>query len=477
MRPKSDPKVKVVQAKLKLFNSRSRQIEDFIPRQGNQVGLYTCGPTVYSYAHIGNMRAYVFADTLRRALINFGYELTHVMNITDVGHLTDDADSGDDKMELGAKREGLTAWDVAQKYTDAFFEHAGELNITKPDVICKATDHIGEQIKMVQDLEARGFTYSTADGVYFDTSKFTDYAKFARLDVEGLNEGHRVEASDKKQKTDFALWKLSNPEDKRAMEWDSPWGRGFPGWHIECSAMATHFLGTQFDIHTGGIDHIPVHHTNEIAQAECALEVHPWVNFWMHCEFLVIEDAEKMSKSLGNVLTVASLKDEGVDPRAYRLLLLQSHYRKQLKFSMENLKSAQKFLSRLVASVDLIKNADEEPLGAAETYVETLYAAIADDLSTPTAVAQLGAMLDDEKLAPGQKRAAWQRFESLLGLELQNPIMQSQAPNEVLEYLAQRNQARKDKNWGEADRLRDLIHQAGYEILDGGDGSSSVRKK
>jgi cysteinyl-tRNA synthetase len=337
-------------APLRLFNSLTRELETFSPIHPGEARVYSCGPTVYNYPHIGNMRAYVFADVLGRTLSWKGYQLTHVINITDVGHLTGDTDDGDDKLEVAAKKEGLDAWAVAKRYTDAFFQHAALLNIKRPKIICKATDFIKEQIAMVQELESKGFTYRTDDGIYFDTAKFPKYPDFARLDVKGLQEGHRVDAADKRAKTDFALWKFSNPKEKRQMEWSSPWGTGFPGWHIECSAMAMKFLGPQFDIHTGGVDHIPIHHTNEIAQSECATGLAPFVKYWMHGEFLIIEGDEKMSKSLGNTLTVGTLEEKGFPPLGYRVLILQSHYRKQLRFSYENLVGAVKAYERLTAA-------------------------------------------------------------------------------------------------------------------------------
>jgi cysteinyl-tRNA synthetase len=470
-----------VSANLRLFNTLTRQTETFVPLKPGQVGMYTCGPTVYSYAHIGNMRTYIFADTLRRVIELAGYKLTHVMNITDVGHLTDDADAGDDKLEVGARREGLTAWDVAKKYTDAFFDHAGKLNIKRAHIVCKATDHIPEQIAMVHDLEKRGFTYVTDDGVYFDTSRFPAYGKFARLDIEGLQQGHRVEAGAKRQKTDFALWKFSKPEEKRAMEWDSPWGRGFPGWHIECSSMASKFLGQTFDIHTGGVDHIPIHHTNEIAQSECATGQHPFVRFWLHGEFLVIEDAAKMSKSLGNFTTVDTLVEKGFDPLAYRLLCLQSHYRKQLKFSYDNLLAAQKSYERLHQTTLGLKRAGAPAtlLGKkAEGYRHEMTEAAYNDLNMPQVTAALFTLLDDAALAPAEKLALSGFADSLLGLDLlaERQVKTDDVPADLLALLKLRNDSRAAKDWAEADRCRAAIAARGYEILDSPQGSTLKRR-
>jgi len=474
-----------VAEKLRLYNTLSRKLEDFEPRLAGQVGLYSCGPTVYSYAHIGNMRSYIFADTLRRALETLGYAVTHVMNITDVGHLTDDADAGEDKLELGSRREGVTAWDIARKYTDAFFEHADKLNIKRPTVVCKATDFIPEQIAMIRTLEDKGYTYRTADGIYYDTSRFAAYTQLGRLDVEGLREGARVDVGEKRHKTDFALWKFSKPGDvRRQMEWDSPWGRGFPGWHLECSAMSIKFLGEQFDIHTGGVDHIPIHHTNEIAQSEAATGKTPFVRYWLHGEFLVIDDAEKMSKSLGNVLTVATLEERGYNPLAYRLLVLQTHYRKQLHFSLETLAAAQRGYERLNQQVLRLKG---EAAGngakvsvlqpAAAAYRRSFREALANDLGTPQILATLHGLLEDQLIPAGEKLALVAEIDQTLGLDLFQEHGTSEViPAELEELLRRRNEARSGKSWAEADRLRQEIADRGYEILDSVAGSTLKRK-
>lgn len=474
--------VGTTESTLRLFNSLSRQVEDFVPMVPGQVGLYSCGPTVYSYAHIGNMRTYIFSDLLRRTLELFDYDVKHVMNITDVGHLTDDADSGEDKLEVGARREGLDAWAVARKYTDAFFNHAAMLNILRPGVICKATDYIPEQIQMVKALEDKGYAYKTSDGVYFDTSRFADYAKLGRLDIKGLKEGHRVEMGGKRQKTDFALWKFSRPEEKRQMEWDSPWGRGFPGWHIECSAMSMRLLGEQFDIHTGGVDHIPIHHTNEIAQSECASGKSPFVRYWLHGEFLVIDDAEKMSKSLGNFLTVQTLKDRGYQPLAYRLLVLQSHYRKQLRFSEAILSGAQRGYERLTTLARRAKaeaGDSDAPLGPkGEAHLAAFREALGNDLNAPQALATLYSVLEDDQLSAAEKALLASNFDEILGLDVfgEPEAAGNEAPLALQELLRQRNAARAGKDWVEADRLRGEIAAAGYEILDSPSGSSLKRR-
>jgi len=292
---------------LALYNTLTRKKEEFKSLKKNEVSLYTCGPTVYNFAHIGNLRTYIFEDLLKRVLLYNKNKIKHVMNITDVGHLTSDADTGEDKIEAASKKEHKTAWQIAEFYTKAFKDDMKKLNLLPPSVWCKATDHIKEQIKWVQDLEKAGYTYKTADGIYFNTSKFKDYGKLALLEKQQLQAGKRVAMGDKKSPTDFALCKFSSPEEKRQMEWNSPWGKGFPGWHIECSVMATKYLGKQFDIHCGGVDHIPIHHTNEIAQTE-ALTKKKWVNYWLHGEFLILEE-EKMSKSKGNILTLSVVEE------------------------------------------------------------------------------------------------------------------------------------------------------------------------
>ncbi|MCI0472541.1 MAG: cysteine--tRNA ligase, partial [Ignavibacteria bacterium] len=325
--------------KIYFYNTLSRKKEEFIPISGSKAGIYTCGPTVYNFAHIGNLRSYFFEDILKRVLLYNGYDVKHIMNITDVGHLVSDEDEGEDKMEKGSAREGKTVWEIAEDYTEAFKKDISLLNILPPTVYCKATDFIQEQIEMIKCLEDKGYTYIIEDGVYYDTSKFPDYGKMALLDIEGLEEGIRVEINtEKRNKTDFALWKFTPKDVKRQMEWESPWGRGFPGWHIECSAMSIKFLGNHFDIHCGGVDHIPIHHTNEIAQAE-ACTGEKFVNYWLHGEFL-IEEKGKMSKSAGEFLKLQSLIDKGYSPFDYRYFLLMTHYRKKIKFSFNNLDSA-----------------------------------------------------------------------------------------------------------------------------------------
>ena len=484
---------------LHVYNTLSRTKEEFVPFHPPKVGFYSCGPTVYNYAHIGNLRSYVFADILKRVLKSDGFHVTHVMNITDVGHLTSDADEGEDKMEKGAKREGKTVWQIAQFFTDAFRRDIGLLNISDPNIWCKATDHIKEQIAQIQKLEKKGFTYITEDGVYFDTSKLEDYGKLAKLNIEELEGGARIELGEKKSKTDFALWKYS-PKDgtKRQMEWwfDGPHAGevvkslanapgyegsvGFPGWHIECSAMSTKYLGEQFDLHTGGIDHIPVHHTNEIAQAECALGKKPWVKYWMHGEFLVIEKG-KMAKSGENFLTLQVLLDKGYPALAYRYFCLTAHYRQQLAFSFEALDSARASYERLKnIMAELVGKAphdapgdEEEEIG--KEYENEFREAANDDLNMPQALSVLWNVLRDEKLSATSKVALATEFDSVLGLDL---LKQEEIaiPDEITRLAEARIAARKAKDWGESDRIRDEIKARGFIIDDKKDGTYGIKK-
>ncbi len=467
--------------KIYFYNTRTRKKEEFRPIEQGKVGIYSCGPTVYAYAHIGNMRAYVFADSLRRMFELIGYDVKHVMNITDVGHLVSDADDGEDKMEVGKKLEGLDAWGLAEKYTKAFFKHAEKLHIKKPHVVCKATDHIKEQIEMVKKLEDADYTYIIDDGVYFDTSKFAEYGKMAKLDIEGLQLGARIDSAGKKNKTDFALWKFSPKDTKRDMEWDSPWGRGFPGWHIECSAMSSKYLGEQFDIHTGGIDHIPVHHTNEIAQSECASGKEPFVNYWLHCEFLSLDKDTKMSKSKGDVLTIDSLEEKGYSPLAYRYLLLTSHYRNPIKFSFDSLKMAKKTLRKLQKHILSIKKNAKDIVALSDIAIkhkENFLNAICDDLNTAKALAELHAVIADKDITDSEKYELIKYFDLALGFDFVN--MQENKdidiPAEILDLVAMRDEARQNKNWEESDRLRDKIIGLGYELKDTANGAE-VRLK
>lgn len=417
---------------ISFYNTLSHEKELFMPIEANKVMIYTCGPTVYHYAHIGNLRGYVFADILNNTLRQSGYTIKHQINITDVGHLVSDADEGQDKMEKGAAREGKSVWDIAKMYTDAFFQDLYDLNIDKDKFIwTRATDYINEQIELVKILEDKDYTYKTSDGIYFDTSKFGRYAELARLDIEGLEKGKRVEDenNEKKNKTDFALWKFSPKNETRQMEWESPWGVGFPGWHIECSAMSMSTLAPHIDIHTGGIDLIPVHHTNEIAQSECAInDGGRFVNYWMHVNFLNA-DKGKMSKSEGDFLRLQSIKEKNISPLSYRYLLLMTHYRKELKFSWESIEAADVAYTKLKKKFKAIQENGKKrtPLESlsieAEKYKESFIAAMHDDLNTSVALAKLWSLINDKNIKDEEKHTLIIFFDKYLGLNIQHEVL------------------------------------------------------
>ena len=468
--------------KLFLYNTFSRTKEEFIPIEQGKVGMYCCGPTVYNFAHIGNLRAYFFEDILKRVLLYNGYKVIHVMNITDVGHLVSDDDEGEDKMEKGSAREGKTVWEIAEFYTDAFKKDIELLNILPPTVYCKATDFIKEQIDMVECLDKKGYTYTTNDGVYFDTSKFPDYGKMALLDVEGLEEGKRIAFSDeKKSKTDFALWKFSPKDQKRQMEWDSPFGKGFPGWHIECSAMSIKFLGKHFDIHCGGVDHIPIHHTNEIAQAE-ACTGEKFVNYWLHGEFL-IEEKGKMSKSAGEFLRLPTLISKGYSPLDYRFFLLMTHYRKKIKFSFDNLDAARNGFQNLKNKIKEVKANVNNIESSAKTdyvlkYEESFLESINDDLNISEGLALTWEVLKDEKLSPDEKIFLVNDFNNILGLDLDKIQAESDSniPSEITDLANKRKVAKANKDFKLADEIRQQIKDLGYELLDKKGGEFDIKK-
>lgn len=446
---------------LVLYDTYTRSFREFEPLSPDEVGLYACGPTVYDFPHIGNMRTYVFGDLLRRALVFNGYKVRHVMNITDVGHLTSDADTGEDKMEEGARRAGKTAWEIAEFYTGIFKEDMLRLNILEPDTWCRATDHIEEQILEIQCIEAKGFTYRTSDGIYFDTSKQPDYGYLARLDVEGLEAGARVDMAEKRSITDFALWKFSPPDEQRQMEWDSPWGVGFPGWHIECSAMSAKFLGPYFDIHLGGEDHISVHHANEIAQTE-ACHGTRLANFWMHGYFLQLGDA-KMAKSAGGFLRVQTLIDRGYDPLVYRLFCLSASYRSKLNFKWESIDGAARQLNRLRLAVHGWGEPDAE---ADEAYMQRFIEVVNNDLNMPRAMSVTWDLVRSD-LPDGLKKATIMRFDEILGLSLAEWEPEETAvPDHIKALAEERRKARSEKRYDDADTLRDQIIAAGFDIKD-----------
>jgi cysteinyl-tRNA synthetase len=465
--------------KLKLYNTASKMKEFFtLPDGVEAVRLYCCGPTVYHYAHIGNLRTYLFEDQLRRVLEYNKFNVNHVINITDVGHLTSDQDDGDDKMEKGASREGKTVWEIANYYTDAFMNDFERLNIVQPKTWCKATDHIEQQIKLIQNLETKGYTYATSDGIYFDSSKFDKYADFAKLDIEGMQQGARIDMGEKRALTDFSLWKLSPTNQKRAMEWESPWGTGFPGWHVECSAMSMHYLGETLDIHCGGTDHVRIHHTNEIAQSECATGKQ-FSRFWMHGEFLRMGNSGgKMSKSSGEFLTVQLLLDKGFDPMDYRYMALTSHYRNYLNFTWDALENSRESLKSLHNKTDTLIGVPAVIESAtAKKYQNDFIQAVNDDLNLPKALGILNIMLKDDSLMPNEKSGLVQDFDSVFGLRLDAPRQSKAASDglgneEIEEKITQRNQARAAKDFALSDQIRDDLAAAGVIIKDSPAGTT-----
>jgi cysteinyl-tRNA synthetase len=455
---------------MRLYNTLARQKEELKPLRPPQVGLYTCGPTVYNFQHVGNYRTYVFEDILVRALERFGFQVQREMNITDVGHLTSQADEGEDKMEVGAAREGKTAWEIAKFYTDAFIQDCRELSIRLPGELRRATAYIREQIDLVKRLEAKGFVYKTSDGIYFDTAKFPEYDKLAGKEhMAGIQAGARVEANpEKRNPTDFALWKFSPEGKARQMEWDSPWGKGFPGWHIECSAMAMKYLGETFDIHCGGVDHIPIHHTNEIAQSEAATGK-PFVKVWMHGEFLLMNNA-KMAKSEGGFVTVKALKDRGFDPLDYRYHCLTAHYRKQLDFTWEALEAAKVSRRRLKA---FAAELDGSAGPACADHLKAFDEALQDDLNVPKA---LGVVHDcvSSDVPSSAKKALLQIAESIFAVGLFQ-AEEALAP-ELAAMIERRAQAKKNKEFALSDQLRKDLEARGILVEDGKQGQKWRRK-
>lgn len=455
---------------MKLYNTLSRTVAEFKPLKPPRVGIYICGPTVYDYAHLGHSRTYINSDVLVRALKWLDFEPYAVMNITDVGHLTSQADTGEDKMEKKAKLENKPILEIAKFYTDDFFKMRDELNILKPDKITPATEYVGEMIELIKILEQKGFTYKTSDGVYFDTGKFKAYGQLARLDLAGMKEGWRVDKNpEKKHPADFALWKFALSSEKRQLEWDSPWGRhSFPGWHIECSAMSLKYLGPTLDIHTGGVDHIPIHHTNEIAQAEAATG-QPFVRYWFHSNFLDI-DGEKMSKSLGNCVRLNDLINKGYDPLAVRYLFLTGHYRTKMNFTFTALDAAAEAYSRLKSMVADWQGKKErtqlspEKLAKIESFSTKFTTAIEADLSLPQALAVVWEMVKSN--IPEQDK--WELindWDQVLGLGL-GVARKEKIPAEIQALAKQREVLRKNKDWAEADKLRRQIIDKGYKIED-----------
>lgn len=463
---------------INFYNTLTRRKEKFEPIDKNEVKMYSCGPTVYSFAHIGNFRTYIFMDTLRRVLKYNGYNLKHVMNITDVGHLESDADEGEDKMEKAARKENKNPYDVAQYYLDAFLKDIDKLNIDKPEIITRATDNIPQMIEYVNDIIKNGYAYETSKGIYFDISKLDKYPLLSNRKMEEQIAGARVEVDpEKRNPYDFAIW-IKAPEN-HIMKWESPWGLSYPGWHLECSTMGRRFLGEQFDIHTGGVDHIPTHHENEIAQARGAIGKVP-ARFWMHCEFLLV-DGGKMSKSLGNVYTISQLEEKGITPLGYKLFCFTANYRTKLNFTFEGAMSSQVALERLYDSYLKHKNGkdiiDEKDINS---YKEKFLEYVNDDLNMPGAMSVVWDIARNENKSV-QFAELLEAFDKVLGLDIKNAENylkreEEDIPEDIRDIINKRNEARKKKDWEASDSLRDLIIEKGYSIKDTKEGTIVKRE-
>lgn len=459
---------------LKLYNTLTRKKEEFEPLEGNTVRIYSCGPTVYSFAHIGNLRTYIFMDTLRRTLKQNGYELKHVMNITDVGHLESDADDGEDKMLKAAKRENKDPYEIAKFYSDAFFNDINRLNIDLPEIIAKATEHIQDMLEFVKELVNKGYAYETSTAIYFDVAKLKDYGVLSGINLNDQKAGARIEVDEeKKSPYDFALW-IKAPQN-HIMKWNSPWGLCYPGWHIECSAMGRKYLGEQFDIHTGGVDHIPIHHENEIAQSKGLTGKIPAVR-WMHGEFLLVNDG-KMSKSLGNCYTIDDLVKQGIEPLAFKLFCFTSHYRNKLNFTWEGIKSSQTALNRLREGiVKHLKGNEQIDSQVIDEYRKRFKEAIDDDLNVPLAIGILWEIIRQDKKSK-QYRDLLVELDKYLGLGIENITEESlqqnnndNIPDEIKELANRRNEARKNKDFALADSIRDELKEKGYILEDTKEG-------
>ena len=466
---------------MKIYNTMSRRVEEFVPIQEGKASMYCCGPTVYNFAHIGNLRTFIFEDLLHRTLSLDGYKVRHCMNITDVGHLTGDGDDGEDKMEKRSKETGKTVWEIADFYTKAFFADTEALNIIRPNIVCKATDHIEDMIKLIKTLEEKGHTYISGGNVYFSIDTIDDYGKLAGLRLDDLQSGARIEVdSNKRNPKDFVLWFTNSKFGKQAMMWDSPWGVGYPGWHIECSAMSMKYLGPHFDIHCGGIDAIPVHHTNEIAQSEAATG-EKWVDYWCHGEFL-LNDKGKMSKSSGEFLTLSVLKDKGYSPLDYRYFCLGGHYRTQLKFSFEALDHARSARAQLVQRVADLKakvsgKSEISPKG--KEYLDLFIGAMNNDLKTPEALSHMWSMLKDASVSDSDKLSVLLEMDKILGLDLDKVEAKSDervGDDSDWALVEERAQAKKEKNFARADEIRAELLERGYIVKDTPKGAVLERK-
>lgn len=456
------------------YNTLTRQKEKFIPIDKQEVRMYSCGPTVYKNATIGNMRTNIFQDVLRRVLRYNGYKIKHVMNITDVGHLVSDGDEGEDKMLKSAKEEHKTPLEIAEHYTKLFFDDLNLLNIETPEIVCKATEHIKEMLKYVEELIENGYAYETSTAIYFDISKLDKYPILSNLDVENQKAGARIEVDpEKRNPQDFALW-IKAPEN-HLMKWDSPWGPSYPGWHIECSAMGRKYLGDQFDIHTGGIDLIQTHHENEIAQSKGACGKIP-ARYWMHGEYLLINGG-KMSKSLGNVYLVKDFIEKGYDPIAYKLFSYSSHYRNKLNFTWDGIEAASKSLERIRNGYRThLNGTDSIEDEIVKQYEEKFHKAINDDLNMPVALGVVWEVIRNDKKSPKLAELLL-KFDQVLGIKINEQTQKKEEiPQEILELARQREQARENKEWDKSDELRDLINQKGYDIKDTKQGTE-IKKR
>lgn len=460
-----------------IYNTMTRNKDEFVPYKEGKVGMYTCGPTVYNYAHIGNLRTYIFEDILKKSLEYVNYKVKHVMNVTDVGHLQSDGDEGEDKMALGASREHKTVWEIAKFYEEAFFEDCTKLNIKRPTIVCRATEHIQEMIDFIKILEEKGYTYVSNGNVYFEIEKFEDYTKLANINIEELEAGSRIEIDpNKKNPLDFVLWFTNSKFSNQIMQWESPWGKGFPGWHLECSAMSVKYIGEYLDIHCGGVDHIAIHHTNEVAQSEGALG-HKWVKYWMHGEFLVLDNG-KMSKSTGDFLTVSRLEDEGYSPLDYRYFCLQSKYRKQLLFSFDNLNDARngykKLKERIAIVLTSINKDDVINSEKIATYKEKFVSFISDDLNIANAFTVLFDVLKDSQLNNKEKAILIEDFDKVFSLDLMEAPKQATNVDENLinRLIVERAEARGSKNWARADEIRNEFIAMNIELLDTKEGTT-----
>lgn len=462
---------------LRLYNTLGRELQEFVPLRDAEVGMYCCGPTVYNYAHIGNLRTYVFEDVLRRTLEYLGYTVHHVMNVTDVGHLTDDGDEGEDKMLVGARERGMSVWEIAQHFTDAFFADIGALNIETPETVCKATEHIADMQALIARLEARGLTYETGGNVYFSIDAFPRYGELALRDRQELKAGARVTVDQRKRNPhDFVLWFTNSKFEHQAMLWDSPWGRGYPGWHLECSAMSMKYLGESIDIHCGGVDHVNVHHTNEIAQSEGATG-RKWVNYWLHGEFLIM-DTGRMGKSEGNAITLATVRERGFEPVDYRHYLLGAHYRTQLTFSWDALSAARSGRTSLLERLADLREA-EAPAGLsslggqAAAALGQMREALSEDLNVPKVLGQLWALVKNDGVPPGERLAVALDADRVLGLGLEEALAQPAAElsPQLQAKIAEREAARKKKDFARADELREELRSLGVLVEDTAEGT------